>query len=302
LDERIEVIHTDPRDAPRGVSRHRDGAGRSKALAVLSLLLAALAGVTGYVWWMWVSPPTPARVADVAHTPQPQAQAPASAAPSIAHPLGPAIADAATAERPEAPLPSLADSDPVIRPALLALAGAGRLAPLLVPDSLVRRIVATVDNLPRAKAPIGVWPVHPAPGSFTVAQPDANEATIAPANAARYGAYMAVADAVDPRTLVDAYVRFYPLFQRAYEELGFAHGYFNDRVIAAIDDLLAAPESPEPIRLTQAKVLYEFADPALEPRSAGQKIMLRIGAENEARMKARLREIRREIVRREAPR
>jgi hypothetical protein len=301
LDERLEAIHTDPLDAPRGVSLQRHGTGRPKALAVLALLLATIAGVTGYVWWLSMSGPA-VRVADVPDVRQPVQQPAAPSAPSIAHPLGAAPADTTTAERSATPLPALGDSDPVIRPALLAVAGAGRLAPLLVPDSLVRRIVATVDNLPRDKAPLGVWPVHPAPGAFAVAQPDADATTIAPANAARYAAYMAVADNVDPRTLVDTYVRFYPLFQRAYEELGFAHGYFNDRVIATIDDLLAAPESPEPIRLTQSKVLYEFADPALEPRSAGQKIMLRIGAENEARMKARLREIRREIVRREAAR
>src|SRR6185295_4201223 len=118
---------------------------------------------------------------------------------------------------------------------------------------------------PRDKAPTGVWPVRPAPGSLAIAGPDGDRTTIAPGNAARYAAYVALAEAADPRTLVDTYVRFYPLFQRAYEELGFAHGYFNDRVIAAIDDLLAAPESAEPIRLTQSKVLYEFADPALEP-------------------------------------
>jgi hypothetical protein len=199
-------------------------------------------------------------------------------------------------------LPSLVDSDPVFRPALLAVAGAGRLDPLLVPDSVIRRIVATIDNLPREKAPISVWPVRPAPGSIAVGALDGDSTTLAPANAARYAAYVAVAEAVDPRTLVDTYVRFYPLFQRAYEELGFAHGYFNDRVVAAIDDLLAAPDAPEPIRLTQSKVLYEFADPALEPRSAGQKVMLRIGPANEAKIKTRLREIRREIIRREAPR
>ncbi|MGQ0653783.1 MAG: DUF3014 domain-containing protein [Betaproteobacteria bacterium] len=44
------------------------------------------------------------------------------------------------------------------------------------------------------------------------------------------------------------------------------------------------------------KVLYEFVDPDLETRSAGQKIMLRMGAENAAKVKAKLREIRQEIL------
>jgi len=42
----------------------------------------------------------------------------------------------------------------------------------------------------------------------------------------------------------------------------------------------------------QPKVLYEFADPDLETRSAGQKILLRMGKDNELRVKAKLREIR----------
>jgi hypothetical protein len=43
-------------------------------------------------------------------------------------------------------------------------------------------------------------------------------------------------------------------------------------------------------------VLYEFADPDLETRSAGQKIMLRMGPENAARVKAKLWQLRREIL------
>ena len=83
-------------------------------------------------------------------------------------------------------------------------------------------------------------------------------------------------EAVEAKRLVAAYVRLYPLFQTAYQELGYPNGYFNDRLVQAIDDLLAAPDIAAP-RLVQPKVLYEFADADLEERSAGQKIMLRMG-------------------------
>jgi hypothetical protein len=43
-------------------------------------------------------------------------------------------------------------------------------------------------------------------------------------------------------------------------------------------------------------VLFEFADPDLETRSAGQKILIRMGAENAVRVKAKLWEIRRELI------
>ena len=71
---------------------------------------------------------------------------------------------------------------------------------------------------------------------------------------------------------------------------------FNDRLVEAIDDLLAAPAVTGPLKLTQPKVLYEFADARLEQRSAGQKIMLRMGSDNAARVKAKLAQFRREIV------
>ena len=60
--------------------------------------------------------------------------------------------------------------------------------------------------------------------------------------------------------------------------------------------MAAAPEIDAPIRLMRPKVLYEFADPDLETRSAGQKILIRMGARNAARVKAKLREIRRELI------
>ena len=59
-----------------------------------------------------------------------------------------------------------------------------------------------------------------------------------------------------------------------------------------------APEMPPNARLVQPKVFYQFADPDLEKRSAGQKAMMRIGNENAARMKAKLRDIRGQLTRR----
>ena len=53
-----------------------------------------------------------------------------------------------------------------------------------------------------------------------------------------------------------------------------------------------------PIGLVQPKVLYEFADPELEARSAGQKIMIRMGNAKEQQTKAVLRAIRNEVTRR----
>ena len=67
-------------------------------------------------------------------------------------------------------------------------------------------------------------------------------------------------------------------------------------MIETVDDLLFAPTIGEPIRLNQPKYFYLFADTELEALSIGQKIMLRLGSENEKIVKNKLREIKQELA------
>ena len=68
------------------------------------------------------------------------------------------------------------------------------------------------------------------------------------------------------------------------------------RLVEAIDDMLATPEAQEPIPLRHPNVLFEYADSDLESRSVGQKQLLRMGPENAAAIKTKLREIRNEVT------
>jgi hypothetical protein len=211
----------------------------------------------------------------------------ATAAPStppstIQHP----IEQVAVAGGDDAPLPALDASDAAVLAALGALAGDG-LAALVNPEHVIQRIVATIDSLPRQKIAPDALPVRGASGTFA-----ASGNVIDARNYARYGTYAAIAKSIDAQKVVAWYVHYYPLFQQAYRELGYPDGYFNDRLVVVIDHLLATPDLPQPPALTQSKVMYEYADPALESRSAGQKLLLRSGPENEAAIKAKLREIR----------
>ena len=199
------------------------------------------------------------------------------------------VATAPTAQ-PAPSLPSLDNSDSMMRERLAALVGPQAFADYFLPAALVRRIVATVDNLPRQTAPRRMMPLAGVPGTYD------------PDNAARYAPYVRVLEALDARALVEDYARAYPLFQRAYEELGFPGKQFNDRLLAAIDDMLSAPDLEAPPELMRPRVLYEFVDPGLETRSAGQKILLRMGRDNAERVKAKLILIRREIIAASAPR
>ena len=231
--------------------------------------------------WEQAEAPRPAPPPRVDATPKPAPDA----TPKIGFPVP---ADTA-------PLPALEQSDSALREALAALFGRKAFETLFGQQDIVRRIVATVDNLAREKAAQRLMPVLPAKGPF--ATTGAGESLAIDArNAARYAPQVELASSVDTAALVAAYVRHYPLFQQAYRELGYPAGYFNDRLVQVIDHLLATPDATVPVRLVQRKVLFEFADPELETRSAGQKILLRIGPENAARMKARLKDIRRALT------
>src|SRR5579863_2389638 len=92
----------------------------------------------------------------------PPTATPGNAAPGIAHPL-PQSADTAAAA---APLPELADSDAPLRDALAQISSADAVKEFLVPQDLIRKIVVTVDNLPRQKVAVQKRPANPAAGSF----------------------------------------------------------------------------------------------------------------------------------------
>ena len=258
-----------------------DGMWRFAILAGAVALIAA-----SYFLWPQSEPPASPPTAAVA----PPESAPAPPAELvIEHPIE-------AVKPPEAPPPvALDDSDGAIAAALGHLLGDERLRKWFHGDAMVRRFVATVDNLSRPMVAMKVRSMQPVPGGFEVVR-DGETITVSAGNAARYAPYVQALERVDAKQLAGVYLRFYPLFQRAYEDLGYPKAYFNDRLVASIDHLLAAPEPPAPLRLTQPKVLYEFEDPQLEALSAGQKAMLRLGPDNAQRVKAKLRALRAEIT------
>ena len=267
----------------------RGSARRSnRSLWVIAGVLAAVA-ITALAWlFVLMREPT---VAPAERTDSAPRQTPPSFAPE--RPVVASPDRIVPPTQPAALLPALGDSDPFARSVIEGVVGRAAIA-LFYPDEIVRRLVATVDNLPRSGSLWSLFPVRPASSSFAVATTE-HGMEIAAANAARYRPYVAVVEAVSSKLVVRAYLHLYPLLQQQYEALGFPGRQFNARVIAALDDLLDAPEMSGPLALVPGRVMYEFADADLQGLSAGQKLMLRIGPENAKAVKAKLREIRRAI-------
>jgi hypothetical protein len=190
-----------------------------------------------------------------------------------------------------APLPELGESDSLFADSVAALFGNDTVQNLLVKTDIARHIVVTVDNLPRKKVAERLKPVKPIPGKFLVTGPEGAQ-TIASENTGRYSTAVRLLDAVDTQALAASYFKMYPLLQKAYVDLGYPNGYFNNRLVEVIDHLLATPDVSGPIQVVQPNVMYEFADPRLEALSSGQKTLIRMGPAHAATVKKKLRELR----------
>ena len=196
------------------------------------------------------------------------------------------------------PLPTMEDSDTVIIDEMAGIVGAETLDSYFILEQIISRVVATVDSLPSAKVAPLVLPVKKVPGKFTVLDVQ-DETVISPENEDRYAPYVALVSSVDAEQLVGVYVHYYPLFQQAYESLGYPDAYFNDRLVEVIDHLLEAPEPQGPIGLVKPEAVYLYKNPELEGLSAGQKTLIRMGNENAAIIKEKLREIRAAVTQEE---
>ena len=246
-------------------------------VAVVVVVFAAIGA-----WYYWHGHKAPQLKSPVIAQPAESAPAPEA---NIEHPV-PAAPDAF-----QGPLPDLNDSDKAVSDALGAAAGGAAVTSYLVPESIIRHIVVTVDNLPRQKVTVDKRPIVLAPGTF-LATGDELHATLDAQNFQRYAPMIEVLRKVDMQRLAAVYLRFYPLFQKAYQDLGYPNDYYNDRLVKVIDVLLATPQIARPIDLVRPNVMYVFADQSLESRPAGQKVLIRMGPDNAAVVKAKLTQLR----------
>ncbi len=221
-----------------------------------------------------------------------------SAKPMIQHPVTTTPEELKTAEPiidPEQPLPELKQSDAAMAEILARLFANQKLDRFFILEHFIERFVVMVDNLPRPQLPATHRPLKKTPGKF-LASGEREQLTIDPANYRRYTPLVKMLSALDTAQVLAVYKLLYPLFQKAYQELGYPDAYFNDRLVAVIDHLLTTPPVSGPIYLVQPKALYLYADPALEELSAGRKILLRCGPENATQIKAMLHEYRRGLT------
>src|SRR4249920_2890424 len=142
-------------DVPhRSDSAYSSTAGRRALWWIVAVVVVGVLGAAGYYYWSQRTgalPPAdtlPPRAAT-------ESAPPAQPEPAIQHPIEAAKPETAVAALPEsaAPLPALEASDPGVMDALAGVLDRGAIDEYLNATGFIRRVVATVDNLPRKKSP-----------------------------------------------------------------------------------------------------------------------------------------------------
>ena len=255
----------------------------------IGLIVVVLLGIGAWYYWdALFAPPVPEPAVSLPVPAEPEADAgpeyPMPESEGLVSPEGELV-----------PLPPLDDSDSYFLLDIENTLGEA-IEALFVREAVIDRLVASIDNLPRAKIADQIRPVGTLDESFQPGTGPSGELVLGIDSYARYDALVAYLYYADVDTVYDIYQRFYPLFQKAFERLGYPDAYFNDRVIEVIDHLLAVPVQEGPIVLVRPNVLYEFADPDLEALSSGHKLLLRMGPNNAGTLKRKLEAFRARLV------
>jgi len=239
--------------------------------------------------------PTPAAEIEVIEPrPVPTRITPSTPAAAASVEVEPIVVDVVEGEAPVAEaavdLPRLNDSDSFNVEKISELPSGTSLLSYLVDEQLVRRAVVLVENISRGQYPQTALPYKPIVEEMQVSSDDGRLFTMEAASYTRFDAAVAAFVALDTEQTVGLYRLLSPLLQQAYAEIGFRDAEFEQALIKAIDAVLSAPEIEGPFQLVKPSVMYLYADTRLEELANMNKQLIRLGPENSARLKAKLRE------------
>jgi len=187
-------------------------------------------------------------------------------------------------------LPSLNDSDDFVFEGLRALQNGAALIRVLADEQLIRSIVVFVDNINRGEFPQTSLPYKRIEPAMSVRNIDANLYVMEAAAHERFNQLIDTFVAVDTDQAMILYRTLQPLFQQAYAEIGSRNVDFDDTLRSAINAVLRSPNVEGPYQLVKPSVMFLYADANIENMEEMRKQLIRIGAENTEKLKAKLRQ------------
>src|SRR5262245_32043732 len=187
-------------------------------------------------------------------------------------------------------LPPLDQSDEVVRALAARLSSHPVAAAWLTTNGLIRNLTVVIVNIAQGQTPAKhLRPLRPA-GAFTAKQ-SGGRTWIDPASYQRYDGIAAAVEGLDARGVARFYATVKPRIDDAYRDLGAPDGDVDRTLQRAIVMLLKTPIVDDNVQLRTEKVMFEFADPALQELTRAQRQFLRMGPRNMRIVKAKLREV-----------
>ena len=255
-----------------------DGDGPKKLLVVLLLVVFVL-GILG-AWWWWRSfKSAAAEVEPIATT---AAERPAPQAP-------PPIIEAEEEVEPV----SLSNSDEVLRTVVGAVSSHPRLAAWLVNDGLIERFVKVATNVAYGEDPKSHVPFLRPGRSFSATERD-GATVISGGSFARFTPYIEVMESVDAAGAGSLYQRFEPAMEEVFSELGYP-GTFRETLDRAVTRILSVDVPGGNLEVEEGVLSYRFADDQLENAQDLDKLLYRMGPDNQRRLRSEVRRLSRAL-------
>jgi hypothetical protein len=269
--EEYELERTGSPDEPpppyRPDPEKKEGGLLFPALLALGAIVAI--GLLATLYTVFRTPPEP----EAEVTPPPLAVTPPPAPAPAATPLV---------------LPSLDESDGLVRKLLAAVSSNPELARWLAHSELIRTTTAVTVNVATGESPKPHLRFLE-PKTRFVPRRVGRSFVPDPASFTGYDVMAGAIASLDAAATAQTYRDLEPLFEIAFQDFGMPDVRFRAMLRRAIDNLLAVPVLDAEVELEPHATTFRYRDPRYEELSPAQKQFLRMGPRNVKTVQASLR-------------
>lgn len=202
------------------------------------------------------------------------------------------VAPAPEMVEPEAPQVVLDDT--WVMGQIVELVPDKTVADLIVQQDMISNFVVFIDNASRGELVTQFSPLVAPKDKFSANQNGDDLLTyeLNMNNFGRYDQYAELLVSLSTEKSIAIYKELTPSIDEAHMELGYEAGTFDRKLKRAMDFLIDAPVLTEDVKLVAPSAMYQFADAELESLLAIQKLLLRMGPDNQQKIRAKLIELR----------
>lgn len=165
---------------------------------------------------------------------------------------------------------------------------------LLKQEDIISNFVVFVDNASRGELVAKFSPLQDPGGSFIADEVDGDLLTykLNESSFSRYDMYAELFASLPVEKSLEIYAGLADEIDQAHMELGYESGTFDRKLKRAIGYLIDTPILTDDVTLVAPSAMFQFAEPELESLLAIQKLLLRMGPENQQKVRGKLVELR----------